>query len=989
MSTSKQSSIIILVLLLLLLTLPSCSSTKILPKPELPDRSEIQKKTLAQGNSVVFISVYDDKGKPLSAGSGFFISKNGQILTNYHVIANGYSAIVSTLDGKTYKDVYLLSQDKYMDIALLRVNETNAPHARLGNSDTVKEADKVISVSNLKGLQNSVSDGFVTSVKKIEKVKIFQIDCNLLPESSGGPLYNIDGEVVGITTITSASGPNINFAVPINYFLSLQIHPKELSLSEIYVDDRNIKINDYKERQKKSRTYEPHDALFDEAFELYQKADLSSNAAPASPSPTVSEAKVYSGNGISLLEKAISINPYYHAANFLLGSIYAGRQNQEKAEMYLKRSIELKPLYPVAYLKLAKIYKDSRRNIDAIKFYRIGLEMNLTDELSSNDELLISSSCDLVELRLENNPYEGDDICNEIEGIALNLSYLYPIISNRLSYIFLKKGALRASYRSMKAGYWDLNAEDTKERIKIYKRYLEENNFYAWASVGKIYYDIKDYEKAIEYLRKAWQIDKGEFDQYHELGDAFFAKDQYSEAVSFLEEGLRKDQNNYDILVTLGNVYFFYPSKPNYQRAIELFGKAIQLNPFNYWPYYRLSMALNNNGKPHDALREINNSLSRIPKDNKYFNQTKKNVFILKGDILLKLNENVEAMKSYEEAIMLLDVKKDLYIYIDIATKIGKLKIYDKAIKLLKEALAEVKKTDNSSIIYYNLSTLGDIYADKSDIEEALSYYLEAVKLFPENYSGNFNVAEAYHSLKKWDEAEIWWKKTLALDPERRASVYNLGLVYFNTNRIDLALSSFKKALEIDPTFDKARLQIKDCEAIIENRMFPERLRILSLRKDSVGYSAKLLSLAQEYNSANNLYIDGKKETEPVKSGQYITSYSVSSKIYEASGRFGDILKKLETLKNVPAEYEDVIRNFSLAVSNRVAGIEQHSQGYYINAKDYRGEFEKGAAKIKLGDKNFLDCMEALLRLMHQQKIDMGNVAIETLERTISYYKKR
>ena len=109
--------------------------------------------------------MYDERGKPLSIGSGFFVSRDGMIATNYHVIEKGYGAVIATLDGKTYKEIYILSQDKDMDTALLKVNETNAPQARLGNSDTVKQADKVISIGNPQWLQNSVSDGLISGVR--------------------------------------------------------------------------------------------------------------------------------------------------------------------------------------------------------------------------------------------------------------------------------------------------------------------------------------------------------------------------------------------------------------------------------------------------------------------------------------------------------------------------------------------------------------------------------------------------------------------------------------------------------------------------------------------------------------------------------------------------------------------------------------------------------------------------------------------------------
>ena len=164
----------------------------------------------------------EDEQRAVSGGSGVIISPQGEILTNYHVIASmggGDNAIeVKTNDGKTYKAT-VLGKDRELDIALIKIDGAHLPFAKLGDSDTLRIGEWVVAIGNPFGLEHTVTQGIISAKgRKLDTgVNAFlQTDAAINRGNSGGPLLNLRGEVVGINTAINPAGQNIGFAVPIS-----------------------------------------------------------------------------------------------------------------------------------------------------------------------------------------------------------------------------------------------------------------------------------------------------------------------------------------------------------------------------------------------------------------------------------------------------------------------------------------------------------------------------------------------------------------------------------------------------------------------------------------------------------------------------------------------------------------------------------------------------------------------------------------------------
>lgn len=176
------------------------------------------------GKSITLIKSIDKDGDVLGQGSSFVISKNGAIVTNYHVVESSYSVSIEFIDGKCYKEVTLIVGYPSMDIAILNIEGEDEQFSPviMGNSDELQVGEKVLAIGNPYGWENTVSDGLIAGIREVEGYNLLQITTPISPGSSGGALFDMKGEVIGITTIGSQWGAqNLNFAIPINTLKSL------------------------------------------------------------------------------------------------------------------------------------------------------------------------------------------------------------------------------------------------------------------------------------------------------------------------------------------------------------------------------------------------------------------------------------------------------------------------------------------------------------------------------------------------------------------------------------------------------------------------------------------------------------------------------------------------------------------------------------------------------------------------------------------------
>ncbi|HEU4856655.1 MAG TPA: Do family serine endopeptidase [Rhodanobacteraceae bacterium] len=164
-----------------------------------------------------------------SLGSGFIISSDGYILTNRHVVANADSVKVHLSDHRSFT-AKVIGTDKGYDIALLKIDARNLPTVQIGNSNSLQPGQWVVAIGSPYGLDHSVSAGIVSYVGRSlgndqQDVPFIQTDVPINRGNSGGPLFNLAGQVVGINSqifSTDGGSNGISFSIPINIAMSAE-----------------------------------------------------------------------------------------------------------------------------------------------------------------------------------------------------------------------------------------------------------------------------------------------------------------------------------------------------------------------------------------------------------------------------------------------------------------------------------------------------------------------------------------------------------------------------------------------------------------------------------------------------------------------------------------------------------------------------------------------------------------------------------------------
>jgi S1-C subfamily serine protease len=189
-------------------------------KPEVQEEEEEETPAKKLMESSVTIYVYDEYGKQISLGSGVFV-RNGTVATNFHVIEGGKSFKLVRNSDEKEAEAEMLRFDKAHDLALLRVDENMRGKPLEIRTTYPEQGSEIMVVGSPAGLTGTVSNGIVSAVRKSDPYNfdLIQITAPISPGSSGGPVVNKKGEIIGISVASLAirNAQNLNFAVPAKY----------------------------------------------------------------------------------------------------------------------------------------------------------------------------------------------------------------------------------------------------------------------------------------------------------------------------------------------------------------------------------------------------------------------------------------------------------------------------------------------------------------------------------------------------------------------------------------------------------------------------------------------------------------------------------------------------------------------------------------------------------------------------------------------------
>ncbi len=196
-------------------------SSYVLMVPILPDNAVAQTTQAIAKKGVgatVLLVMQNNRGRDVSLGTGFFV-RDGEVATNAHVVegaTQGYARFAN--NPSKFQIAGITGMDLDNDLVVLKIPSMSATRPLiLGNSNDVQVGDTVYAIGNPKGLEATFSTGVISAVRELRTGKVLQITAPISSGSSGGPVLNQKGDVIGVAFATFQGGQNLNFAIPSNY----------------------------------------------------------------------------------------------------------------------------------------------------------------------------------------------------------------------------------------------------------------------------------------------------------------------------------------------------------------------------------------------------------------------------------------------------------------------------------------------------------------------------------------------------------------------------------------------------------------------------------------------------------------------------------------------------------------------------------------------------------------------------------------------------
>lgn len=318
--------------------------------------------------SAVAIETFDSKDATVARGSGFFIAFD-RVITNRHVIERSTRVEVHLQDGRKYPVRGVLAVDGEGDLALLQVDVPRGVAVPLPIVRSVpQEGESIVVIGNPYGLEGSVSNGIVSAVREIAGYgKIIQITASISPGSSGSPVVNMAGQVIGVATLQAAEGQNLNFAVPAE------------RISQLKIADVQSFASLSAETQKNKRS--AAERLYSQGLAQLSRDDYA--------------------RAVPYFEKAYETDPNYAEAWYQAGYCYGVLGRHGDSLRASKQAAKLRPDWSAAFVNIGASsyalgqYKEAvdayrqaiRLDDDAETQYSLGLSYN---KLSRTDEEILA-----------------------------------------------------------------------------------------------------------------------------------------------------------------------------------------------------------------------------------------------------------------------------------------------------------------------------------------------------------------------------------------------------------------------------------------------------------------------------------------------------------------------------------------------------------------------------------------------------------------------
>lgn len=579
--------------------------------------------------STVHIFTFDRDGNVKSSGSGFFIEQD-IIVTNYHVIEDADQIKVKVVGNKQVLVASnILAMSEAQDLALIKIPARVGKPLPLGDVNKIAVGDVVYAVGNPEGLEGTFSEGIISRLRS----NIFiQITAPISHGSSGGPVLNRLGQVIGVAAGTIKEGQNLNFAIPvlhINSLISKKQSPRTTRQSAPNLNVKSLPKNAEEWLQEGLRLLRRNDnerAVYAFKQSIVYKPESDTylylgDAYRGGYDPEVPGQKEPLKLAIEAYKESIRIRPNNDDAYCGIGGAYWLSGSYDEAIDAYSKAIKINPNNSDAYVGLGDSYFWSRSYELAIGAYRQAILINPTNGEAYGDLGFAYNTLGRFEEALE--AYQ------KAVQVAPYDSHAYVLLANayqlakypqadKLSLDALKQ-AIRInpkySFAYHELGKFYKDRGRYQEAIETFKLELkvEPNNSDVYEEIGNIHATLKLFDEAIIHYKKAIEMNGHEASYYHSLGQVFYQLKRYEEALEAYRQAAILAPNHGIYHSSLGFIYYEFR---NYGEAIKSFKNAVRSryqSVSNDFIHYYLGLAYVAIGDKSSAFNEhrILNGINR------------------------------------------------------------------------------------------------------------------------------------------------------------------------------------------------------------------------------------------------------------------------------------------------------------------------------------------------------------------------------------------
>jgi S1-C subfamily serine protease/Flp pilus assembly protein TadD len=586
--------------------------------------------------SIFVISVRDEKGQPISFGTGFLIDKN-TLATNFHVVEGPF---IFLEQGPVRIPVTVDKRDPVNDLAVVKVSiDISATPLRLSIKKLVP-GENIFVIGNPEGLDKSISTGVVAANREFDGRKLLQITAPISHGSSGGPVLDSAGEVVGVTVAMMKNGQNLNFAVPTEKLQQLLVG-KGSDTTDLAALFRTI--GDLKTLQTQQQYSQDPDSDWQKTNRqigsLFKPA-LDQAAQDPNLLVRVAEAARDTNPEIELAaaQRATDIKPSSES-NFLLGEALRSKawfaEQAEKDDLLQKAEKSFRAALRLAkapsaeiYYDLADVLEDRGSTRDAELDFHRALELNKN---AGNNEITVNSIRGLTRTTYAlKNPREAESWFSMLvdmgaanvwdwqqEGARLHDQGKYNEAAKAYQNAATLGGGWTNRCRAA-VDFWGSNDDEAlssaRECINAGTGKQDSDKWLATAHnlISDILNKRGVYAEALSHAKEAVDLDSSNAWHFQDEAEALFGLRRFQEAINASNQAIRLSDGKYASMhFRLGTSYF---ELENWEFAKQSFEKAAQLDPTDAASAFNAALCFRRLGYTIDAANWFEEVLRRDPK---------------------------------------------------------------------------------------------------------------------------------------------------------------------------------------------------------------------------------------------------------------------------------------------------------------------------------------------------------------------------------------